>query len=200
MKKSQFLTELQAKLSGLPQQDIEERLSFYSEMIDDRIEEGISEEEAVAEIGGTEEIVSQILADYPLVKIVREKVRPKRRLRAWEIVLLMLGSPIWLSLLIAAFAIVLSLYIVIWLLIISLWAVFISAALLSLYGFLIAAVYIAHGNTPAGVAYLGIGVFCIGFSILLFFGCKTATKGTAVLTKKIFLGVKAQLVRKEGSK
>lgn len=200
MKKSEFLTELSTKLSGLPQQDLEERLSFYSEMLDDRIEEGISEEEAVAEIGGTDEIVSQILADYPLAKIVKEKVRPKRRLRAWEIVLLVLGSPIWLSLLIAAFAIVLSLYIVIWSLIISLWAVFVSVVFLSLYGFLMAAVYTAHGNIPAGAAYMGIGFFCIGFSIFLFFGCKAATKGTAVLTKKIFLGIKALLVRKERSK
>ena len=36
--KQQFLTELRKKLSGLPQQDIDERLSFYSEMIEDRID------------------------------------------------------------------------------------------------------------------------------------------------------------------
>ena len=37
MLKTEFLTELQNGLSGLPQADIDERLSFYSEMIDDRI-------------------------------------------------------------------------------------------------------------------------------------------------------------------
>ena len=200
MTKSNFMTELQTRLSGLPQQDLEERLSFYSEMIDDRIEEGVSEDEAVDEIGNMEEIVSQILADYPLAKIVKEKVKPKHRLQPWEIILLVLGSPIWLSLLIAAFAIVLSLYIVIWSLIISLWAVFASAAVLSPYGFLMAVVYTIQGNAAAGAAYLGIGIFCIGISILLFFGCIASTKGTAVLTKKMILGIKALLVRKESSK
>ena len=47
MRKQEFLTELRKGLSGLPQDDIEERLSFYSEMIDDQIEEGLAEEEAV---------------------------------------------------------------------------------------------------------------------------------------------------------
>ena len=47
MNKEEFLSELRTKLSGLPQEDIEERISFYSEMIDDRMEDGISEEEAV---------------------------------------------------------------------------------------------------------------------------------------------------------
>ncbi len=43
MNKQAFLTQLRKGLSGLPQEDIEERLAFYSEMIDDRIEEGLSE-------------------------------------------------------------------------------------------------------------------------------------------------------------
>ena len=57
---------------SLPQGDVEERLTFYSEMIDDRMEEGISEEEAVCEIGSVDEIVSQIIADIPFTKLVRE--------------------------------------------------------------------------------------------------------------------------------
>ena len=56
-------------------------------------------------------------------KLIKEKT-PKRRLGVWEIVLLVLGSPIWLSLLIAAFAVILSLYISLWAVIISFWAVF----------------------------------------------------------------------------
>ena len=51
MDKQEFLSKLRAKLFGLPQKELEERLSFYSEMIDDRIEEGLSEETAVKELG-----------------------------------------------------------------------------------------------------------------------------------------------------
>ena len=39
MNKQEFLMRLREGLSGLPQNEIEERLTFYSEMIDDRIEE-----------------------------------------------------------------------------------------------------------------------------------------------------------------
>ncbi len=51
MNKREFLQKLENGLSGLPREDIEQRLSFYAEMIDDRIEDGFSEEEAVAGIG-----------------------------------------------------------------------------------------------------------------------------------------------------
>ena len=103
MSKQEFLVQLRKGLSGFPQEDIEERLTFYSEMIDDQMEEGIMEEDAVSRIGSVDTIISQIKADIPLAKLVREKITPKKHLKAWEIVLLVLGSPIWLSLLIAAF-------------------------------------------------------------------------------------------------
>ena len=46
MSKQEFLEQLRRGLSGLPREDIEERLKFYSEMLEDRMEEGLSEEEA----------------------------------------------------------------------------------------------------------------------------------------------------------
>ena len=119
MTKIKFLLELHEKLSGLPQDEVEERLNFYSEMIEDRIEEGLLEEEAVAAVGSVDEIAAQIIADIPLVKIAKEKMKPKRQLKAWEIVLLVLGSPIWFSLIVAAFSVILSLYVLLWAVIIN---------------------------------------------------------------------------------
>ena len=46
MNKREFLASLRNGLYGLPQDDIEERLGFYAEMIDDRMEEGLTEEQA----------------------------------------------------------------------------------------------------------------------------------------------------------
>ena len=101
MNKQEFLTQLSKGLSGLPQEDREERISFYSEMIDDRIEDGLSEEEAVAAIGSVDDIARTILAETP---VVPQPAKQRRRLRWWEITLLVLGSPLWVSLLIAAAA------------------------------------------------------------------------------------------------
>lgn len=200
MNKQEFLTQLRKGLSGLPQDDIEERLAFYSEMIDDRMEDGLSEEDAVSEIGNVDEIISQIITDIPLAKLVKEKIKPKRTLSAWEIVLLTLGCPIWLSLLLATVAVIFSVYIVLWSAVVCLWSI--EAALLasSLVGILSVTVFVFKGNGPAELAMLGIGIACAGLSIFLFFGCKSVTKGILLLTKKIALGIKSLFVGKENVK
>lgn len=197
MSKQEFLVQLRKGLSGLPQDDIEERLMFYSEMIEDQMEEGLSEEQAVSAVGSVDEIVAQVVADIPLAKIAKERIRPKRRLSAGEIVLLALGSPIWLSLGIAAFAVILALYISLWAVIISLWAVFASLAACSIGGVLACVILIVGGNGASGVAMLAAGIVCAGLSIFMFYGCKAATKGTLILTKKMAIWTKNCFIKKE---
>ncbi len=197
MSKQEFLTQLRKGLSGLPQEDIEERLTFYNEMIDDRIEEGLSEYEAVSAIGTVDAIITQVLADTPLTKLVKEKVKPKRTLKAWEIILLVLGSPIWLSLLIAAFIVILAAYIVVWSVVITLWSIEASFAACSLEGIVSAAIFAFQGNGLTGLAMLSAGIICAGLSVFMFYGCKAATKGIFLLTKKMALGIKTLFVGKE---
>ena len=69
MKKQELLTALWKQLSDMPNSDVERSLDYYSEMIDDRVEAGMSEEEAVAEIGSVEEAAKQIMADAPKRKV-----------------------------------------------------------------------------------------------------------------------------------
>lgn len=197
MRKQEFLTRLRKGLSGLPQEDIEERLAFYSEMIDDRMEEGLAEEEAVAAVGTVDEIVTQVVAETPLAKIAKERIKSKRRLSAGVIALLVLGSPIWLSFAIAAFAVVLSIYISIWAVILSLWAVFVSLAAGSICGALTCVIFAIGGNAFSGIAMLAAGIVCAGLSILMFYGCKAATKGILLLTKKMAIGIKNCFMKKE---
>lgn len=197
MSKQEFLAELRKGLSGLPQSDIEERLSFYSEMIDDRMEESLSETEAVEAIGPVSDVVAQILAETPLSKLVKEKVKPKRTMKVWEIVLLVLGSPIWLSLLIAVLAVILAVYIVIWSAVVSLWAIGASFAGCAVGGVVATPIMAFQGYGLTGVAMLGAGLFCAGLSVFMFFGCKASTKGVLILTKKIALGIKSWFVGKE---
>ena len=197
MRKQEFLTRLRKGLSGLPQEDIEERLAFYSEMIDDQMEEGLAEEEAVSAVGTVDEIVTQVVAETPLAKIAKESIKTKRRLNAGEIVLLTLGSPIWLSLGISAFAVVLSIYISIWAVIISLWAVFVSLVAGSICGALTCVIFAIGGNAFSGIAMLAAGIVCAGLSIFSFYGCKAATKGILILTKKMAIGIKNCFMKKE---
>lgn len=197
MDKQAFLTALRSGLSGLPQDDIEERLTFYGEMIDDRMEEGLSEEEAVAAIGEVSEIARQAVADTPLAKIAKERIRPKRRLKTWEIVLLALGSPIWLSLAIAAAAILFAVIVSLWSVILSLWAVFASLAVSAVAAVPTGAFFAVGGHGAAGLAMLSAGLVCAGLTILLFFGCMGAMKGILRLTEKITLWTKDRFIKKE---
>ncbi len=198
MTKNEFLNRLRARLSDLPKSEVEERLGFYSEMIDDRIEEGLTEEAAVMEIGNVETVARQIISEIPIVKILKDKMKPKRRLRAWEIVLLAVGSPVWLSLFIAAFAVLLSLYIVLWAVgVVTAWALFATFVGCAFGGVLAGAIFAVLGYGLTGVALIGASVFLMGVSIFAFYGCDAATKGTVALTKKIALGIKHCFVGKE---
>ncbi len=200
MNKQEFLEALKNALSGLPQEDIDERIDFYSEMIDDKIEEGILEVEAVASIGGVEDIVSQTVAEVPISKLVKQKIKRENKLKAWEIVLLAVGSPIWASLLIAFLAVVLSLYVSLWAVIISLWSVFVSLVASGFGGLVSGAVFSFTGNGVSGLFMIGAALVALGLGLLCFFGCRAATKGTVILTKKMVLWFKNALLRKEKAK
>ena len=197
MNKQEFLAQLRAGLAGLPQDDLEERLTFYSELLDDQMEEGLSEEEAVAAIGPVEEIVRQVIEETPLTKIAKERIRPRRQLNVWEIVLLVLGSPIWLSLGLAAAAVIFALYVVLWSVSVSLWAAFGALAVCAVGSIPACVIFVARGSGTAGLALLAAGMVCAGLTIFLFFGCRAATKGILTLTKCIAAWLKHCFLRKE---
>ena len=189
MDKTQFLVALCDKLAHLPQREVEERLRFYMEMIDDRMEEGFSEKDAVAAVGSIDDIATQVAADLSAspAPIPEEKTAPaKRRRKAWQIVLLALGSPLWLSLLIAAAAVAFSLYVSAWAVVVSFWAAFGSVVACIPAAFISGIVFIAQGNLYSGLFMIAAGFVCAGLAILLFFGCKALSKGTCLLTKKVF--------------
>ena len=200
MNKQEFLAQLREGLNGLPQEDIDERIAFYGEMIDDRLEDGLTEEEAVEAIGTTDEVVAQIIADTPLTKLVKERVKPKRKLKVWEIVLIAAGSPVWVPLLIGTAAVAFALYVILWAIVVLLWAVDLALAVCLPGCAFSAALFFGQGYGASGFATLGAGVLCGGLAVFLFFGCLAAVKGTALLAKKAVLGIKSLFIRKEAAK
>lgn len=193
MTKMQFLLSLHDKLAGLPRDEVEERLNFYSEMIEDRMEEGMSEADAVAAVGSIEELAAQITSEIPLAKIVREKIKPREKRRGWQIALLAVGGLVWVPLLIAATAVVFALYVSLWAVIVSLWAVFAALVASGFAVFVLGIVFMLGGNVQVGLSLIAAGMLCAGLGIFQFYGCKAATKGTGWLTRKIVLVIKMGL-------
>ena len=189
-----FLNSLREKLKGLSPEDIEDRISFYDEMIDDMMDEGKTEEEAVAEIGSVDDVVYDIAKETPLAKLVKERIKPKRKLAAWEIVLLVLGFPLWFPLALTATILCLVFYILFWVLVIVAYAVETSLIVGSI-AFLIAGFATLANGGPA-LAMFGIALLCGGGGALFFFACWYITKGTIKLHKKLFTAIKAKFIKK----
>ena len=192
MNKTEFVNQLSAGLMGLSQEDIKRSVDFYTEMIDDRIEDGMPEEEAVAALGSIEEIRSKILEEIPITRIVKEKITPKRSFKAWEIILLILGSPVWLPLLLSFIVVCLVLYLCFWIIILSLYVIDLSVFISGIAG-VIGAV-IQTGGVPVMTFFIGCGVALIGLGILLFFGFNQVTRGMLFLSKKMAVGIKKMFV------
>ena len=192
MKKKEFLKLLEQNLGGLPKEEIDNYVEFYSEAISDRMEDGKTEEEAIRDLGGIEEVIKEICGEKSLTSLVRQKVTPKRRITSAEIVLLILGFPLWFPLLMVVLTLLLVGYILTWILVIVTYAV--EFGLIAGSGFSIALYFANLANGTSNIGYLGIGLLGIGAAIIFGFVCVAATKVSFRLAKRIVLGIKKALI------
>ena len=163
MNRNEFMTELATLLGGLPQDDVKRWLEYYKEMLDDRVEDGMSEQEAVADLGDLAEIVKDVLGQTSITKLIKNRVKPSRKLRVWEIILICLGSPIWLSVAISLVAVFLSVYISLWSVLIGCYAGVLGGLVGGVLGGLGAAVAFAmKGSIPSVLLMLGGAFACFG--------------------------------------
>ena len=195
MTKQEFLDALRKYLTGLPQDEIEERISFYSEMIDDEVADGKTEEEVIAQIGSIDDVVMEIAGGIPLVKLVKEKIKPRRKPKAWEIVLLILGFPLWFPLLLTGLVLALVFYLLIWILVIVSYAVEASLIVASVGSLVVFVASMAGGQF--NLISLGISIMCAGGAALFLFVCYWATKGTLKFTKFLSRKIKQSFIRKD---
>ena len=195
MGKFEFLTELRAKLWVLPEEDSKRSVDYYAEMIDDRMEDGLSEEEAIAAIGNVDEIAQTILANTSSSQPAVQPKKASRRLRWWEILLLVLGFPVWGSLAISVLAVIFSVWISLWSVVISLYATAIALGASAL-GCIFGAFFMVQ-IPGATLAALGIALVCAGLTILLFMLSNLAARGMIKLTKLTFQWIKSIFTGKE---
>ena len=188
MKRVEFLEALKARLWALPEADIQCSLDYYSEMIDDRMEDGLTEEEAVSAIGNLEEIVQQIMGETPRPPVVVEPVKKEKpakdNTKIWLIILLILGSPVLISLAASAAATVLSVYVSLWTVVIVLYAGFLALAVSSV-GCIVGSFFMV-GGIAGGIVAWGAALVCAGLAILLLLLANLAAKGMVKLTKLVW--------------
>lgn len=196
MRKQDFIKELRLNLSFLPKEEIDDRISFYSELIDDKIEEGVKEEVAIKSIGSIDEIINQIIDEMPLSKIAKDKIKQKRKLNGLEIALIIVGSPIWLSLLLSLIAVLFSLYIIGWSIVISIWAILISLIAVLVAGIVLTIISLFSNIYIVALSYLGATLVILGLTILMHYVCKIITRLYIKLTKLIVLSIKKKMLKR----
>ena len=197
MTKKEFEAALRGRLSGLPEDELQKSLEYCAEMIDERMESGMAEEEAVAALGPVENMVSEILTATPLPKLLKKKVTPKRALRGWEIAMLILGSPLWLPLLSAAAAVILCIYVCLWTVVICVYAAAVAAGVCAPAALLLAGMMFVRGKAAQGIFFAGAGLACAGLAVLLWILGNLTAKGAILAGKKLLLGIKYSIAGKE---
>ncbi len=197
MTKNEFLSVLRDRLSELPAADVERSLEFYGEMIDNGIEDGRTEEEAVTAIGTPDEIAQRIISEIPLSQLVKAKVKSRRTPGGGEILLLILGAPLWIPLLVAAAAVLLAVYVSLWSVVISLYAVSVSAGACVLALLVCFFVFLLQSKFLEAAALFGFALLCIGLGIALFIAAHYAAKGLLRLVPWTLKTMKTAFIKKE---
>ena len=200
MNKEEFLSLLRERLSIFPPDEIEKHISYYSEMIDDHIDDGFSEEKVIETMGSVDDVFAVILQETAITQLLKNKMKPKGRMKVWKLLLWIFGFPVWFPLAVTAFVLVWTLYIVLWALIICMYAVELSFAVCAIGGTAVSALLLFVSNAFAAGVVLSGGLICAGLTLLFFPLCPLATKGTWKLAKKIVLGIKFLIVGKEKKK
>ena len=184
MNKTQFCALLGNKLKPyLSPKEMYKTLNFFEEMIDDRIDEGLSEEEAVSQLGNIDIIVDQILDEHNIGKKQTKLVWRfiPRELGFINIVLLF---PAWITI----FSLVASLFIVIlsiiFSIVLSIIAIFIGGILLILKSpfYLIYERNISYFLDTLGFGFVISGAGLIGIDWLIKIYKKSRQNGINIRT------------------
>ena len=189
MNKHEFFDALRRALAGLPAAEIEKAVNYYNEVFSDHLEEGKTEESIVASLEPVAVIARRIIDETPMHTLIKERARAIRTgNKTLNLLLLILGFPLWFPLLISILAVILSVYLVIWSLILTLFSIVLALALSALV--LIFGSPLGFGASPiAGFLMIGGGLICAGLTVFAFlialYGSRALIRLTGYLARKI---------------
>lgn len=180
MTRDEFLGRLGELLACLPADQVRETQEFYAEAIADRMEDGMGEEEAVAAMGAPGEVAEAVLDDLPAVP--RAIARTRRRSTTLLWVLTIVGSPVWVPLLLAFAAVAVAVYVCIWILALCVWIVAAALGGAGMVELVFAACGVVIGHFPYALASAGMGLGLVGVALFVGAGAWAASKQIARLS------------------
>lgn len=182
MTKNEFTKVLKGRINHLPKAERKKILQYYYEMISERMEDGMTEEEAINALGNIDELLSEYTP-------VTKEERRGMKLRPWHVIMLIIGAPLWIPLVAAMLCLVLVFYIIIWALVVVAYAVF-AALAVSGFSCIAGAFFVLFsGGAPYFFGFMGLGAVLSGFAILWLLVCNLFAKAMAKVTAKTSKGI-----------
>lgn len=174
MTKQEFIKGLCSQLQPVSQEERGIIVEYYLEMIADRMENGMTEEQAVQDLGEISAIAEKHLREYHEGKgeadVQTKTVYIKKKKSAGTIVLIVLAavftSPVWLGLGLSLCATAFVLYLACWILLAAVYLLAFSLCLACLYT-LVSTGFVFAVSWQLAVVQLGIVLLCAGLGILL---------------------------------
>lgn len=166
MTKQEFMLLLEQQTRLLPLSERNRLINYYNEALEDRMEEGMSEEEAVASLDNLDEISLNLFDEIEDVSM--EKTETAHRMpTALKWFLLFITSPLWIM-----FPFILATLLMVWgLLLIILLVIGVCFALIAICGvFMLPKVFM--NNVPSAVVLFGTILLSLGLAPWCWFGYK----------------------------
>jgi len=204
MTKLEFIEELKQRLFKLSDNEVNKAVSFYSENIDDKMESGYTEEEAVATLD-IDKIVSELLVDTPLASLIQKRIKAsykKSGNKTLWIVLAICGFPFWFPICAAIAAVAVAVFVIFWALAFS-FLVMAAAFLLAGLAGTFYGIYICFAVGPVPglfitgscIALFGLGIVSIRPLFWLFKKFAKAIPAFFRKIKRLFVPKKVEVIK-----
>lgn len=185
----------------MSQEEFGDRLSVVRQTVS-KWEKGLSlpDSEMLVHIAEVLEVTVSELVGEEITELAKETPsNTDKPSKVLPLTLIILGSPLWFPLLIAALSVVFSLFVTLWSVIVSFWGVFASFVGVAV-GFLLGGGILSFwGIAISGAFLVGLALISAGLAVFSFFGCKAATKSSVWLTKKAFFAIVGIFTKKGGA-
>ena len=182
MNRAEFMEVLRKELVPLKKDETEKFINYYEEIIDDYLEDGLREDEVIEKIGNPKVIARNILSEQDHVD---NKV-PLTNSKIINIILLILGFPLWGSLLLAGLMLILSGLIIIWCIPFTAGVSALGFFAAGLWSIVVSPFMMAD-VLSVGVVQLGVGLGTLGVSFLLAMVTLNLSKKFTRFTKELGL-------------
>lgn len=198
MNKEEFLNDLKSKLNSLPEEEKEKTINYYNEIIDDRIETGMSEEEATSQMESIQIIAERLLPKGDDKKTTSEKIFGfidnffAKHGYLFVLAILVFSFPLWSPVVLGILTFVATVFLL-------LFAMIALGAVASIVALGIAISFITQSLLSA-LSALGVSMFLVGITILITIGTTKLISKVSNFCKGVYKSIKERSEKRRNSR